>query len=189
LPQDEIPGIIAMTKADRVLFDEIVFTSYGQFDLVWGNAGGFNGEWDRFFSGQVNGLVGVAHGDGVYVNIARWGGGSRIRITLAATAPAPASEYYEDVVEVSITIPTDVVVNWETWAATSTGKLDPIDPGSYRVRVSSHGRDAGAANEFAEGIVDEYLIELWPAPICDDQVVRVGSETASYWHRELGRRR
>jgi hypothetical protein len=38
-------------------------------------------------------------------------------------------------------------------------------------------------------MVDEYLLELWPAPLRVDDVLRVGSDDARYWHRELGNRR
>jgi hypothetical protein len=56
--------------------DQTVDTDYGQFDLVWTEAGGFDGNFDRFFAGQVNGLVGASDPDGVYVNLARRSGGS-----------------------------------------------------------------------------------------------------------------
>ncbi|EYR62717.1 hypothetical protein N866_05735 [Actinotalea ferrariae CF5-4] len=45
---------------DQVLFDDVVHTDYGQLDLVWSDEGGFDGDFDRFFSGQLNGLVGAA---------------------------------------------------------------------------------------------------------------------------------
>ncbi|MBB5788041.1 hypothetical protein [Jiangella mangrovi] len=43
----------------RVLFDGIVRTDYGQFDLTWSDDLGFDGDFDRFFAGQVNGLAGA----------------------------------------------------------------------------------------------------------------------------------
>ena len=53
----------------RVLVDEVIHTSYGQFDLVWADGLGFDGDFDRFFAGQINGLVGAADSDGVYINL------------------------------------------------------------------------------------------------------------------------
>jgi hypothetical protein len=35
---------------------------------------------------------------------------------------------------------------------------------------------AGAGDEFADDVVDHYLLELWPAPLDHDAIVRVGSE-------------
>lgn len=173
----------------RVLFDDVVFTDYGQFDLVWSDDTGFDGDWDRFFTGQVNGLVGAAHGTGIYVNLARRSGGSRVQIVVLDSEPPPASPRFEDVVEVSTMVPADADVRWVSWAGESAGSLGDIDAGPYRVRVSAHGRDAGHADEFAEGVVDEYVIELWQAAVRDDEVVRVGSDNARYWHEEIGGRR
>jgi hypothetical protein len=44
-------------------------------------------------------------------------------------------------------------------AGETSGQLD-IPAGSYRLRVSARGRDVGAADEFADHIVDHYLLEL-----------------------------
>jgi len=38
---------------ERVLLDQIIETDYGQFDLVWSQSGGFDGNFDRFFAGQT----------------------------------------------------------------------------------------------------------------------------------------
>lgn len=61
--------------------------------------------------------------------------------------------------------------------------------GSYRVRVSAKGRDQGAADEFADEIVDFYLVEFWPSTPHPDEIVRTTSENAAYWHRAVGARR
>jgi hypothetical protein len=173
----------------RVLFDDIVFTDYGQFDIVWSEGFGFDGDWDRSFAGQANGFVGAAHGTGIYVNLARRSGGSRVQIVVTESEPDTALDHFEDVVEVSVVVPSDVEVRWESWAAESGGTLGTIDGGVYRVRVSAHGRDAGQAGEFDDGVVDEYLIEFWKSPSRDDEVVRCGSSDGAYWHREIGGRR
>lgn len=55
--------------------------------------------------------------------------------------------------------------------------------------MSAHGRDTGHNDEFAEGVVDHYLVQLWPAPPERDEIVRVGSSSARYWHAECGSRR
>lgn len=172
---------------ERVLFDEVVRTDYGQFDLVWSGVG-FDGDFDRFFRGQTNGLVGASSGEGVYINLARRSGGSRVRIALTDSEPSTPGSDYGDVVEVSIQVPAGAVVRWSSWAGESSGALDGITAGAYRVRVSASGRDAGRADEFAEGVVDEYRVDLWPAPLAGDAVVRVGSDDARYWHSQVGGR-
>ncbi len=171
-----------------VLLDQVIDTDYGQFDLGWSVPFGFDGDFDRFFEGQVNGLVGAADANGVYLNLARRSGGSEVRIELAERAPDLHLGTWEDVVEVSVTVPEGADPRWSSWAGADWGTL-LIPAGTYRLRVSAHGRDAGRNGEFAEGVVDSYLLVFWPAPIEPDAVVQVGSDDAAYWHQEIGGRR
>lgn len=176
---------------NAVLLDDVIRTDYGQFDLLWtDDATGFEGDWDAVFAGQANGLVGAADASGVYLNLARRSGGSRVRIVLSSGEPEQPEERYEDVVEVSTAVPPEGRPRWMSWGCEMQGDIRGLSPGSYRLRVSAHGRDAGRAGELADGVVDEYLIELWPAPAAPDAVVvRTGSADASYWHKEVGGRR
>lgn len=174
---------------ERELLNGVIRTDYGQLDLVWTDGGGFDGDWDRFFRGQVNGLVGAADPTGVYVSLARRSGGSPVRIMVLDLRPPLPDDAWEDVVEVSTTIPEDSQPRWVAWAGMGQGSLGSLPPGNYRLRVSARGRDEGAANEFADEPVDHYLIELWPAPLEPDAVLRTGSRNADYWHREVGQRR
>jgi hypothetical protein len=172
----------------QALLDQLIETDYGQFDLVWGDDYGFDGDFERFFAGQSNGLVGAASGQGLYLNIARRSGGSPMRIVLLDGAPALDPDQWEDIVEVSITIPVGTSPRWSTWAGEDGGPLD-LNPGTYRVRTSARGRDAGRDGEFADGAVDFYLLEIWPAPARPDSIIRSTSADADYWHREVGGRR
>jgi hypothetical protein len=172
----------------KALFDGIVETDYGQFDLLWRNGLGFDGDFDRFFAGQVNGLVGAGDPEGVYMHFGRRSGGSRVRIERCDAQP-PLENQWEDIVEVSIAIPLGADPRWESWACDTSGPLGPIPAGTYRIRVSEKGRDEGHDSEFADGIVDSYLIQMWPAPPVPDAVIRVGSADAEYWHKEIGGRR
>lgn len=167
------------------LFDGVVETDYGQFDLYWSRGYfGYDGS-DDFFAGQVNGLVGSGDPGGVYINLARRSGGSSVRIVLHDVEPQ-LTEEWEDVVEVSTVVPEDAEPGWGTWAHESGGRLQ-IPPGTYRLRASARGRDAGRGDgEFADDVVDFYLLELWPAPAAEDLIVRIGSKDARYWHRQHG---
>lgn len=173
---------------ERTLLDEVIWTDYGQFDLVWGESVGFDGDSNRFFDGQVNGLAGAGDANGVYIHFARRSGGSPVRIVWHDAAPEP-DDSFQDVVEVSIMIPPGAVLRWQSWAGESGGALSDVPPGSYRLRVSARDRDAGRSGEFADGPVDAYLLELWPSPTEADAVLRVGSTDAEYWHRVWGNRR
>lgn len=172
----------------KTLADEIVDTDYGQFDLVWSEGGGFDGDDEKFFDGQINGLVGASHPTGIYMVLARRSGGSHVQIALEDSPPGDPATSWEDVVEVSTVIPAGSNPGWLSWAGETGGELD-LPAGFYRVRVSARGRDAGAADEFADGVVDHYLVELWPAPVTEDAILRVGSDDARYWHRTWGSRR
>ncbi len=169
----------------EVLYDDVVGTSYGQFDLMWSPDYGFEG--DDHFENQVNGLVGAGVPTGVYVTFARWGGGSAVRIVRLDDAP-DLGEEWEDVVEVSIAVLPGADVGWMSWAGEDGGWLD-VPAGSYRLRFSARGRDAGREGEFADGIVDWYLFELWPAPAAPDEILRTTSADAACWHEARGGRR
>lgn len=171
-----------------VLLDEVVQTDDGQFDLVWAAADdGLNGESDAF-DGQVDGQVGAAHPRGVHVVLGRRSGGSHVRIVVHATPPPPAEDRWEDVVEVSVLLP-DREPRWASWAGECGGALVGLLPGAYRLRVSARGRDAGAAGEEADEVVDWYLLELWSAPRGQDAVLRSSSQDARYWHDAWGGQR
>lgn len=96
---------------------------------------------------------------------------------------------WEDVVEVSFVLPEGLEMRWSAWAGETARALNGIPPGTYRLRASANGRDQGRDGEFAEEPVDAYLLELWPAPLQLDAVLRVGSEDGRYWHHEVGNRR
>ena len=136
---------------DKTLLDQVIQTDYGQFDLVWAEPGGFDGDFDRFFRGQMNGLVGAADPNGIYMNFARRSGGSPVKAVLREGQPE-TDESFQDIVEVSLTVPPHAEVQWMSWAAETSGTLDLPD-GSYRLRVSARDRDEGAAGEFSDRLV------------------------------------
>ncbi len=174
------------------LLDDVVYTDFGVFDLVWTEDGRwFGGRVDRYFRGQVNGLVGAADPSCLCMNLARKSGGSHVRIVLLDSAPELKPLDYEDVVEVSVRVPSGADVWWRTIGGEGGGPLAELGPGDYRVRVSAKGRDAGGGvrGVAAEGVVDDYLVEFWPASQRPDEILRAGSKNAQYWHREWGGRR
>lgn len=167
-----------------VLLDEVIFTDYGQFDILDGTDG-FDGYAKRFFADQDNGWVGAAETGVLHLVLARRSGGSSIRVEIHEDEPLVVGDW-EDVVEVSFLARR--AVRCEAWAGQPNGPLG-LDAGSYRVRVSASGRDAGHAGEFADGVVDHYLIEFWPADPKPDEIVRTSSRDAAYWNAEWGGRR
>ena len=135
----------------RALLDHVIETDYGQFDLVWREDAGFDGDFDRVFAGQVNGLARAAQPGGLYLKLGRRSGGSQIRIELGDGEPA-VTEEWEDIVEVSVDV-RELGAGWMTWAGEDGGPHE-IARGSYRVRVSARGRDEGDAHELSEEVLD-----------------------------------
>ncbi len=63
--------------------------------------------------------------------------------------------------------------------------LELPQAGWHRVRYCASKMDVGREIDTTAGdeaTPDRYLIQLWPAPSSPDKVVKVGSETAAYWH-------
>lgn len=175
---------------ERVLLDQVIRTDYGQFDIIWSDDGGFDGIFERFFDGQVNGLVGASDPDGVYVHFGRRSGGSPVRIVLLDEPPGSDSDYlWEDIVEVSFTLPESGQMRWTSWAGETSGELSNVPPGSYRLRVNAKGRDEGHGGEFSQHPVDSYLLQFWPEPPRPDAILRSGSRDAEYWQTAIGSRR
>ena len=174
---------------ERVLVDKVMMTDYGQLDLAWGDSVGFDGDFRRYFTGQTNGLVGAAAGDGVYLNLARRWGGSPVRIVERDSPPGDPEPHWEDVVEVSFTLPPASEPRWCTWAGQDGGDLD-LAPGTYRLRVSARGRDAAQREGHDTDVtLDAYLVEIWPAPRSADAIVRSETDEGRYWHDEMARYR
>jgi hypothetical protein len=133
-------------------------------------------------AGQVNGLCGAAEPGLLGLNSGRpWG---RIGLTIELYGSAPAvGDSWEDVVEVTFSSAAEGLALHEEGVASTP--LD-IGPGDYRVRYCISGMDDG---ESATPPPIVCLLQFWPAAPAADRVVRVGSESAAYWHdhaRSLG---
>jgi hypothetical protein len=171
-----------------VLLDQVVNTDYGQFTLEWGSSGNaWDGDADRFFAGQLNGWVGAAVEGVVVIVLARYGGGSAMRIELWPDEP-PTDPACEDTVEVSIRVNEGDTVGWGTWDWSESGTL-ALPVGEHRLRASARGRDAGKEGEFDPDVVDHYLLQFWPSPARADAVVTTTSADAAYWNTAWGSRR
>lgn len=123
------------------LLDQVVGTDYGQFDLVWTQDGGFDGDFDRVFAGQVNGLVGAAYLTGLKSTLARRSAGSPVRIVLM-DGPAMNDPSWEDVVEVSFVLPEGHEMQWSTWAGANRG-TGRSSTGHLPVAGQRHGKRPG----------------------------------------------
>lgn len=131
--------------------------------------------------GQVNGLCG-ARFPGVLAMITGLHTGSvPFEVAVFDAEPAVPDEW-EDVVEVSFAAP-----DRDYLLSTFDDGADLVLPAatSYRARYCASGMDeadqAGVRTS-DEPVVDRYLLQLWPAPMREDVVLRQTSQVAAYWH-------
>jgi hypothetical protein len=166
-----------------VLYDDAWVVEEGVWDVR------APGKWvahtGRAFRGQANGLLGAAV-DGVMVLVVPGMYGKyRTRVELGGRRP-PVPRWCEDVVEAPFRSDGELVMSsFESFSDTWQ-----VEPGTYRVRYCVTGLDAAATEDEFDG--DDYhtytgrhLLQLWPAPIAPDEVVRVGSDWAAERHRAV----
>ena len=161
----------------QILFDGVLHVQYGQAGLYVGDVDGSGA--GEAFDGQANGLLGVASPGLAWLRFATHTGDVACRVESHPSAP-DLDDDWEDVVEASVLVddgPVALVGLMEEPSAEFH-----VPSGDYRVRFCSRGRDAARVDEQAGH--DSYLLQLWPAPVAEDEVLRQGSDDAAYWHRE-----
>ncbi len=138
---------------------------------------------DRAVRGQANGLLGAQVRGVLGLNVPGLYGKYRTRVELFESEPEVPS-WCEDVVEVPFRSAGEIAMG-------SFEYFEPawhVQSGTYRVRECVTGLDQAATEEEFDG--DDYhtytgrhLLQLWPAPLEPDEVVRVGSRWAERRHR------
>ena len=171
-----------------VLFSGQLSINYGQFyvDEVTPQNEGDYLSVERAFSGQANGLCGGAQKGKLFLVAGPQTGAILIDVLLHSSKP-PVDETFEDAVECSMQVPENQT-GLCSWAHEETYTLD-LPPGSYRVRYSISGMDRDYTEDDEDVDVpisgQRYLLQFWPASAAKDQILKVGSETAAYWHGTL----
>ncbi len=96
----------------------------------------------------------------------------------------PAVEpVWEEVVEVSLEI-TDTALLLSTTFDDFHDVTAPAT-GAHRARLNASGMDAAAEQDTpdeGEPALDRYLLQLWPAALASDVIIRQTSRSAAYWH-------
>jgi hypothetical protein len=168
----------AAHRVSRAAFHGTVAVDYAQFALR-----------DRAYRpnltlGSLAGLVTVRPCELVLVTGAQNG---RVGCTVVVADRDPGAELaaYEDVEEVTFTSPTGVVSLVERSCGRLVAELDlGAGAGTYRVRYHARGMDA-AADAAEDTVVDEYLVQIWPAPETPRSRPKATSACGRYW-AELG---
>jgi len=127
------------------------------------------------------GLVGVAPGAALMVTGLHTGTVG-FTVSVAAHPPQPELDAYEDVVEISFES-RDGTASLVGWAGEYSRDLPslPTGPGTYRLRYHARGMDAAAAAESCDVPVDEYLLQIWPAPPSPAVTLKRTSQQCAYW--------
>ncbi|MEH3034131.1 MAG: hypothetical protein PGN07_08855 [Aeromicrobium erythreum] len=130
--------------------------------------------------GQVNGLCGVATPGRAHLVTGLHTGRVPLTVEWLASEPGPPASTWPDVIEASVELPQVCLLStFDVFEDVTLGAS-----GWHRLRFHARGMDEG--HELDTAIDDEapdaYLLQLWPAAPAPDAVLRVGSETAQYWH-------
>lgn len=162
-----------------VLFDEQVHVHYGFINLQPDDA---EVELDHTSSrgGQANGLCGATFPGQLHMVTGLHTGLVPLRIELHPIQP-PVPLQWEDVVEVPFT-----ATPGSYWLSTFDEWHEiAILPGTYRVHWCANGMDQAHDGTRMDGepALDRYLLQLWPAPLAPDAVIRLGSQSAASWHQ------
>jgi hypothetical protein len=160
----------------KVLVDEFVRVDYRQLYVESRSLDARDGDpWP--FTGQRNGLCGAKEPGYLHLTTATHSGRVPFIVELHDTDP-PIAGFWEDVVEVSFR-----PVTAETWLLQWDGHRQRLDleQRDYRVRYCAYGWDY-ADGDGDEDSDEQYLLQFWPAPPAEDQIVRQESRGAEYWH-------
>ncbi|MGI3780335.1 MAG: hypothetical protein ACRYG2_06110 [Janthinobacterium lividum] len=163
--------------ARKVLFDGTIDVSY-RFIHMDSGVGGWDQEIDHR-AHQRNGLAGGAQTGFVDLVVGTHSGAVPLRIELHRKVPR-LDERWDEIVEVSCDLRGRrlEVSAFDSW-------LDPLkvrQNGPHRVRYSALRFDDEDGRSHREAVLDRYLVQLWPAPMAPDEVIKVTSERAASWH-------
>ncbi len=163
-----------------MLFEGDVDVHYG-FVHVDSGVGGWDQEVEQR-AGQRNGLLGAAQPGFLLISTGMHTGLVPFRVEVHQAAP-PLDDTCDEVVEASCDLRGPELslsaFEWGTSIALPRG-------GPHRVRLSARDYQAGREQERYEPdqpVRDSYLLQLWPAPMAPDEINKVTSPHAEYWHR------
>ena len=134
------------------------------------------------FRGQANGLCGTAS-SGVMSLVTGLHTGQVGLTVEVSDAPPEVDSSWEEIVEAPFLV-SDLPVALYEWGEASGQPLS-LPQGQYRARYSARNMQAGSDQDTSaddETIIDEYRLQLWPAPASPDQVIRQTSSIAANWH-------
>ncbi len=167
--------------APKVLFDGTVGVSY-RFIYLDSGVGGWDQDLD-VRAGQRNGLAGAAQPGFVLLTTGTHSGALPLRIELHRREPR-LDERWDEIVEVSCDLRGRRLL-----VSTFDDALDRLKVrrnGPHRVRYSAFRFEDEDERDDDETALDRYLVQLWPAPMAPDSILKQTTGSAAYWHAEAG---
>lgn len=162
----------------KVLADGDLFVDYG-FVYLDSGVGGWDEEIDQR-AGQRNGLAGAAQPGFVMLMTGTSVGDVPLRVELYRKAP-PLDERWDEIVEVSVDLRSRRLEVTSFDRELDARKLRQNGP--HRLRYSALRFEDDQQRRDDEVALDRYLVQLWPAAMAPDAIVKQTSERAVYWHR------
>ncbi|GAA2162061.1 hypothetical protein [Actinomadura napierensis] len=119
--------------------------------------------------------------------VGRKDGTVNLTVCLASIDPGPRLSDYEDVVELPIELHDGVVAVHSHWGNGYLEILPPLSrgPGSYRIRYHALKMDEGEWAGYDGGIIDSYLLQIWPDNQRKASIVQVRSRYAQSMMRTV----
>lgn len=161
----------------KVLADGELFVQYG-FVYVDSGVGGWDEEVDQR-AGQRNGLAGAAQAGFVMLTTGTHTGDVPLRFELYRKEP-PVDERWDEIVEVSVDLRDRRLEVTSFDRELAVRKLRQNGP--HRLRYSAIRFEDERHRREHEVALDRYLVQLWPAPMGPDEIVKKTSGVADYWH-------
>lgn len=174
------------------LYSGILGIEYGQFYII-SNETQFDGDMDEAFKNQENGLCGASVPGFVWFTTGIQNGKISVDIQLCQSRPRQ-DDSYQEIVEVSLNVGTSPIFLAE-WGSERAQQLE-LPEGNYRLRYSIDGMNIDYDDEAQESNDEywnsplrgqRYLIQLWIAASSRDIIVQQTTDSAKYWHKELGK--
>lgn len=171
----------------RTLFNGEFSVAYGQM-YIDSRPDPYEGaeDLDECFMGQRAGLCGAAVPGLLFLLTGMHTGSVPLTVELHETEPSLDADGWEDIVETSFRTATGdtELIPWE-----GEGRDLGLPLGTYRVRYHCRGMDDAreGARWDDEPVLDEYLLQFWPAPHQRDRIVKETSASAAYWHEFASR--
>lgn len=145
---------------------------------------------DACWVGQKNGICGAALPGQISFTFGPHTGSVKLQVMLVDVAPPLHSEW-EEVVEAPFVVEYAAEHAFIDFDGDLHGELLFLKPGEYRVRfcavnyaITEVNTSQMAEEQWQAAIESEYYeLVIWPEAIRPDEIIRVKSAHAAYWHK------